>query len=90
MIRCTKFPIYHGEPVTLTRISLVDARYFYNLGCDIYIMKDFDEFYEKSDLRLFFNANKKQGIKDFDTVCKVFRSRNKIKKYKTLLYFLLE
>ena len=47
-------------------------------------------FDNKEDLRLFFCANKNQGVKDFDTVCKIFRSRNRRKVGKTLLYFILE
>lgn len=90
MIHYTKFVKYHGEMVTLTRINLESARYFYALGYDIYIVQDLTEFDKKEDLRLFFNANKNQGIKNFDDVCKVFRSHYKIKKYKTLLYFILE
>lgn len=90
MIRYTKFVKYHGEMVTLTRISLLNARYFYRNGYDIYIVKNLSEFDKKEDLRLFFNVNKNQGIKNFDDVCKVFRSRNKIKKSKTIMYFLLE
>ncbi len=90
MIHYSKFAKYHGQIVLLTRISLNDARYFFELGCDIYIVQDLSEFDKLQDLRLFFNANKNQGIKDFDTVCKVFRSHYKVKKSKTLLYFLLE
>lgn len=90
MIHYTKFVKYHGEMVTLTRINLESARYFYALGYDIYIVQDLTEFDKKADLRLFFNANKNQGINNFDDVCKVFRSHYKVKKYKTLLYFLLE
>lgn len=90
MIHYTKFVKYHGEMVTLTRISLLDARYFFATGNDIYIVKDLTEFDNKKDLRLFFSANKNQGIKNFDDVCKVFRSHYKVKKPKTLLYFLLE
>lgn len=90
MIRYTKFVKYHGEMVTLTRISLIDARYFFATGNDIYIVQNLTEFDKKTDLRLFFSANKNQGIKNFDEVCKVFRSHYKIKKSKTLLYFLLE
>lgn len=90
MIHYTKFVKYHGEMVTLSRINLESARYFYALGYDIYIVQDLTEFDKKEDLRLFFNANKNQGIKNFDDVCKVFRSHYKIKKYKTLLYFILE
>ena len=90
MIHYTKFVKYHGEMVTLTRVSLYDARYFFRDGYDIYIVHDLTEFDKKEDLRLFFNVNKNQGIKNFDDVCKVFRNRNKIKKSKTLLYFLLE
>lgn len=90
MIHYSKFVKYHGQMVTLTRISLIDARFFYKLGYDIYIVEDLTEFDRKEDLRLFFNANKNQGIKDFDTVCKVFRSRNRRQRRKTLLYFLLE
>ena len=90
MIRYTKFVKYHGEMVTLTRISLLEARYLFVAGNDIYIVQDLTEFDKKDDLRLFFSANKNQGIKNFDDVCKVFRSHYKIKKSKTLLYFLLE
>ena len=90
MIRYTKFVKYHDQMVTLTRVNLHDARFFYNLGHDIYIVQHLSEFDKLQDLRLFFNANKNQGIKDFDTVVKVFRSRYKIKKSKTLLYFILE
>ena len=91
MIHYTKFVKYHGDMVTLTRINLESARYFYARGYDIYIVQDLSEFDKKEDLRLFFNANKNQGIKDFDAVVKVFRSHYKIKRYKgTLLYFLLE
>lgn len=90
MIRYTKFVKYHGEMVTLTRINLLDARYFFATGNDIYIVQDLTEFDNKMDLRLFFSANKNQGIKNFDAVCKVFRSHYKVKKSKTLLYFLLE
>ena len=90
MIHYTKFVKYHGEMVTLTRISLLDARYFFATGNDIYIVQDLIEFDNKKDLRLLFNANKNQGIKNFDDVCKVFRSHYKVKKSKTLLYFLLE
>lgn len=90
MIRYTKFVKYHGQMVTLTRISLIDARFFYKLGYDIYIVEDLTVFDRKEDLRLFFCANKNQGIKNFDDVCKVYRSHYKVKKSKTLLYFLLE
>lgn len=90
MIRYTKFVKYHGEMVTLTRISLIDARYLFACGDDIYIVQDLTEFDKKTDLRLLFCANKNQGIKNFDDVCKVFRSHYKVKKSKTLLYFLLE
>lgn len=90
MIRYTKFVKYHGEMVPLTRISLNDARFFFRIGYDIYIVQDLTEFDKKTDLRLFFNANKNQGIKNFDDVCKVFRSHYKVKKSKILLYFLLE
>lgn len=90
MIHYTKFVKYHGEMVTLTRINLESARYFYALGYDIYIVQDLTEFDKKTELRLFFNANKNQGIKNFDDVCKVFRSHYKVKKSKILLYFLLE
>lgn len=90
MIHYSKFVKYHGQMVTLTRISLIDARFFYKLGYDIYIVGDLTEFDRKEDLRLFFSANKNQGIKDFDTVCRVFRSRNRRRLRKTLLYFLLE
>ena len=76
--------------VTLTRINLNSARFFFDLGYDIYIVQDLTEFDKKDELRLLFSANRNQGIKNFDDVCKVFRSRNKIKKSKTLLYFLLE
>lgn len=90
MIRYTKFVKYHGEMVTLTRIRLIDARYLFATGNDIYIVQDLTEFDKKTDLRLLFCANKNQGIKNFDDVCKVFRSHYKVKKSKTLLYFLLE
>ena len=90
MIHYTKFVKYHGQMVTLTRISLLEARYFFATGNDIYIVQDLTEFDNKKDLRLFFSANKNQGIKNFDDVCKVFRSHYKVKKSKTLLYFLLE
>ena len=90
MIHYSKFVKYHGQIVTLTRISLIDARFFFRLGYDIYIVEDLTEFDRKEELRLFFNANKNQGIKDFDTVCKVFRSRNRRQLRKTLLYFILE
>lgn len=90
MIHYTKFVKYHGKMVTLTRINLNSVRFFYALGYDIYIVKDLTEFDKKDDLRLFFCANKNQGIKNFDDVCKVFRSHYKVKKSKTLLYFLLE
>lgn len=76
--------------VTLKRINLQDARYFFATGNDIYIVQDLTEFDKNTDLRLFFCANKNQGIKNFDDVCKVFRSHYKVKKSKTLLYFLLE
>lgn len=89
MIRYTKFVKYHGEMVTLKRINLQDARFFFATGNDIYIVQDLTEFDKKEDLRLFFSANKNQGIKNFDDVCKVFRSHYKVKKSKTLLYFLL-
>lgn len=90
MIHYSKFVKYHNQMVTLTRISLIDARFFFRLGYDIYIVQDLNEFDKKTDLRLLFGANKKQGIKNFDDVCKVFRSYYKVKKSKTLLYFLLE
>lgn len=90
MIRYTKFVKYHGEMVTLKRINLIDARYLFATGHDIYIVQDLIEFDKKTDLRLLFCANKNQGIKNFDDVCKVFRSHYKVKKSKTLLYFLLE
>lgn len=90
MIRYTKFVKYHGEMVTLKRINLHDARFFFATGNDIYIVQNLTEFDKKKDLRLLFCANKNQGIKNFDEVCKVFRSHYKIKKSKTLLYFLLE
>lgn len=90
MIRYTKFVKYHGEMVTLKRISLNMARLLYKLGFDIYIVQDLTEFDRKDDLRLFFCANKNQGIKDFDTVCKVYRCRNRRPAGKTLLYFILE
>ena len=90
MIHYTKFVKYHNQMVTLTRISLRDARFFYKIGRDIYIVEDLTEFDRKEELRLFFCANKNQGVKDFDTVCKIFRSRNARKPRKTLLYFLLE
>lgn len=90
MIHYTKFVKYHGDIVTLTRINMNSARYFFALGYDIYIVQDLTEFDKKTDLRLFFCANKNQGIKNFDDVCNVFRSHYKVKKSKTLLYFLLE
>lgn len=90
MIRYTKFVKYHGEIVSLRRIHLKYARFLYKLGHDIYIVEDLTEFDKKNDLRLFFCANKNQGVKDFDTVCKIFRSRNRRKVGKTLLYFILE
>lgn len=90
MIHYTKFVKYHGQMVTLTRISLLDARYFFATGHDIYIVHDLAEFDKKEELRLLFCANRNQGIKNFDDVCKVFRSHYKVKKSKTLLYFLLE
>lgn len=90
MIHYSKFVKYHGQMVTLTRVSLNDARFFFGLGYDIYIVQDLTEFDKKTDLRLLFGANKKQGIKNFDYVCKVFRSYYKVKKSKTLLYFILE
>lgn len=90
MIHYTKFVKYHGQMVTLIRFNLNSVRIFYALGYDIYIVEDLTEFDKKDDLRLFFCANKNQGIKNFDDVCKVFRSHYKVKKSKTLLYFLLE
>ena len=90
MIHYTKFVKYHGEMVTLIRINLLDARYLFASGHDIYIVQDLTEFDKKDELRLLFNANRNQGIKNFDDVCKVFRSHYKVKKSKTLLYFLLE
>lgn len=90
MIHYTKFVKYHCQMVALTRISLKVARFFYKLGYDIYIVEDLTEFDRKDDLRLFFCANKNQGVKDFDTVCKIFRCRNRRQPRKTLLYFLLE
>ena len=90
MIHYSKFIKYHGQMVTLTRISLHDARLFFKIGYDIYIVQDLTEFDRKDELRLLFNANRNQGIKNFDVVCKVFRSYYKVKKSKTLLYFLLE
>lgn len=90
MIHYTKFVKYHGDIVTLTRINMNSARCFFALGYDIYIVQDLIEFDKKTDLRLLFCANKNQGIKNFDDVCKVFRSHYKVKKSKTLLYFLLE
>lgn len=90
MIHYSKFVKYHGQMVTLTRINMNSARYFFALGYDIYITQDLTEFDKKEELRLFFSANKNQGIKNFDDVCKVFRSHYKVKKSKTLLYFLLE
>lgn len=89
MIHYTKFVKYHGEMVTLKRISLSDSRYLFAAGNDIYIVQDLTEFDKKEDLRLFFCANKNQGIKNFDNVIKVFRSHYKVKKSKTLLYFIL-
>lgn len=89
MIHYTKFVKYHDQMVTLKRISLNDARYLFAAGNDIYIVQDLTEFDNKEELRLLFNANKNQGIKNFDAVCKVFRSHYKVKKSKTLLYFLL-
>lgn len=90
MIHYSKFVKYHGQMVTLTRINLNSARFFFDLGYDIYIVKNLIEFDTKEDLRLFFNVNKNQGIKDFDTVCKIFRCRNNVKKSKKIMYFLLE
>lgn len=90
MIRYTKLVKYHGQLVTLTRINLHDARFFFKIGYDIYIVQDLTEFDKKDELRLLFSANKNQGIKNFDDVCKVFRSHYKVKKSKTLLYFLLD
>ena len=90
MIHYTKFVKYHNQMVTLIRISLNDARYLFAAGNDIYIVQDLTEFDKKDELRLLFNANRNQGIKNFDDVCKVFRSHYKVKKSKTLLYFLLE
>lgn len=90
MIHYSKSVKYHGQMLPLTRISLLDARYFFATGHDIYIVQDLTEFDKKEDLRLFFCVNKNQGIKNFDDVCKVFRSHYKVKKSKTLLYFLLE
>ena len=43
MIHYTKFVKYHGEMVTLTRISLLDARYFFGAGHDIYIVHDLNK-----------------------------------------------
>lgn len=90
MIHYTKFVKYHGQMVTLTRISLNEARYFFATGNDIYIVQELAEFDKKEELRLLFCANRNQGIKNFDDVCKVFRSHYKVKKSKTLLYFLLD
>lgn len=90
MIHYSKFIKYHGQMVTLTRINMNSARFFFDLGYDIYIVQDLTDLDKKTDLRLLFGANKKQGIKNFDDVCKVFRSHYKVKKSKTLLYFLLE
>ena len=53
MIHYSKFIKYHGQMVTLTRISLNDARFFFNLGYDIYIVQDLSEFDKKTDLRLY-------------------------------------
>lgn len=90
MIHYTKFVKYHNQMVTLTRINLHDARFFFEIGYDIYIVKDLTEFDKKEELRLFFNANRNQGIKNFDDVCKIFRCVNNVKKSKTIMYFLLE
>ena len=90
MIHYSKFIKYHGQMVTLTRISLNDARFFFFIGYDVYIVQDLTEFDKKDELRLLFNANRNQGIKNFDDVCKVFRSHYKVKKSKTLLYFPLK
>ena len=90
MIHYRKFVKYHGEMVTLIRINLHDARDLYAIGYDIYIVQDLTEFDKKTELRLLFCANKNQGIKNFDDVCKVFRSHYNVKKSKTLLYFILE
>lgn len=86
----SKFIKHHSQVVTLTRISLHDARFFFKIGYDIYITQDLAEFDKKDELKLLFNTNRNQGIKNFDDVCKVFRSYYKVKKSKTLLYFLLE
>lgn len=90
MRHCTKFIKYHGKTVTLTRVSLYYARFFFKIGYDIYIVQDLTEFDKKVELRLLFSSNRNQGIKNFDDVCKVFRSHYKVKKSKTLLYFILE
>lgn len=90
MIHYTKSVKYHNQMVTLTRISLHEARIFFKIGYDIYIVQGLTEFDNKDELRLLFNANRNQGIKNFDDVCKVFRSHYKVKKSKTLLYFLIE
>ena len=71
MIHYTKFVKYHGQMVTLTRISLNDARFYFNIGYDIYIVQDLTEFDKKEELRLLFNANRNQGIKNFDDVVKL-------------------
>lgn len=89
MIRYTKFVKYHGEMVTLTRINLIDARYLFAAGYDIYIVQDLTEFDKKTELRLLFCANKNQGIKNFDDVIKVFRSHYKVKNLKHYYIFYL-
>ena len=75
--------------VVLHRVSLGTARHMFECNRDIYIVKDFTEFDKNKNLRLFFSANRKQGIKDFDMVCKVYRSANKITKSKRLFYFII-
>lgn len=89
MIRYS-YPVnYHDSMVVLYRVSLSTARFMFECNRDIYIMKDLTEFDKKKDLRLYFNVNRKQGIKDFDMVCKVYRAYNKVPKSKRLLYFII-
>ena len=47
MIHYLKFVKYHGQMVKLTRISLNDARFFFKIGYDIYIVQDLTEFDKK-------------------------------------------
>ena len=89
MIRYTRAVNYLDSMVVMYRVPLSTARCMFECNRDIYIMKDLTEFDKKKDLRLFFNANRKQGIKDFDTVCKVYRASNKVPKSKLLLYFII-